>query len=387
MNKKFLLICACTLAATAMLGCNEAQNWPDKDNATCGNGIREVGEICDTIASVTCSYYDPTQAWASGTPGCSDTCQLTQGTCSLSSAVGGAYCGNNTIDGAEPCDGYMFADTTMTCASVLGAGATGALTCQNCQISTANCTLPSTCGNGIIDAGEVCDGTQFNGATCTAPGGAQMEGNLRCVDCISIDRSGCTPVEGSYCGDGNIDTADGELCDGSNLGGKTCADIAAGTTGELKCNPSTCQYDTTACVAEPFCGDKVKNNSEECDANDFGTLTCADYKGEGATGNLSCNSDCTVISDACLAADDEPVCGDGFANGTEECDQTDLAGATCASVTGKADAIGTLSCSTSCTLDASACTYCGDGIVNGSEACDGSALNNATCESAMGAGA
>ncbi len=50
--------------------------------------------------------------------------------------------------------------------------------------------------------------------------------------------------------------------------------------------------------------------------------------------------------------DDEPQCGDGEVNGGDECDGTDLNGATCAS-SGFDD--GALSCSSACTLDTTQC--------------------------------
>jgi len=50
-----------------------------------------------------------------------------------------------------------------------------------------------------------------------------------------------------------------------------------------------------------------------------------------------------------------PVCGDGVAEGAEECDGADLAGATCG---GAGCSGGVPSCSSSCTLDYSGCTGC-----------------------------
>jgi beta-lactamase superfamily II metal-dependent hydrolase len=67
-----------------------------------------------------------------------------------------------------------------------------------------------------------------------------------------------------------------------------------------------------------------------------------------------------------------PACGDGQRKGGEQCDGSDLAGATCGSL---GYGGGTLACSSSCTYDTTACgsagiAVCGDGLVEGAEECD-----------------
>ncbi|MBU1068818.1 hypothetical protein KJ975_04535 [Myxococcota bacterium] len=98
---------------------------------------------------------------------------------------------------------------------------------------------------------------------------------------------------------------------------------------------------------------------------------CGDGVCEAGESWESCLEDCT------------PPCGDGIAQGDEECDGTDLRGATCLSI-GLGD--GTLSCATiSCYLDTSACSPCNDDCASTDPAtCDGDTLvtcaqNNYTC--------
>jgi hypothetical protein len=56
------------------------------------------------------------------------------------------------------------------------------------------------------------------------------------------------PVDaGSRCGDGQLQLARGEQCDGADLGGRSCMDLGLGA-GQLGCNPATCQLVVTQCA-------------------------------------------------------------------------------------------------------------------------------------------
>jgi hypothetical protein len=57
---------------------------------------------------------------------------------------------------------------------------------------------PRTCGNGVIDAGEQCDGTNLNGQTCeTATMGARPGGTLSCSKSCTFNTKRCTRGGGS----------------------------------------------------------------------------------------------------------------------------------------------------------------------------------------------
>ncbi len=169
----------------------------------------------------------------------------------------------------------------------------------------------------------------------------------------------CGPACGELCGNGIID--DGEDCDGTELGGMDC--VALGLAGgTLACNG--CSFDTSGC-ADSVCGDGIIGGAEACDcAGGACTLAgldnqvCTDLPapsgGNYSGGTLACDSACALDSSGCWA------CGDGTINEGEQCDGGSLNGATCQSQ-GYDD--GTLSCSGSCTLDASACVdwVCGNG--------------------------
>ena len=67
------------------------------------------------------------------------------------------------------------------------------------------------------------------------------------------------------------------------------------------------------------------------------------------------------------------TCGDGTANGPEDCDGSDLQGETCVT---QGYGGGTLACDPNCLgFDTSGCYSCGDDMIAGPEQCDGMNLN------------
>lgn len=70
------------------------------------------------------------------------------------------------------------------------------------------CEPPAVCGNGTVDTGEDCDGTDFAGATCTSLG--FTGGTLACSATCQFDLTGCT---GTGC---TPTTPPTEVCDGQD---------------------------------------------------------------------------------------------------------------------------------------------------------------------------
>lgn len=239
-------------------------------------------------------------------------------------------------------------------------------------------TCTSRCGDGIVVAGEACDlGTERNtGAygTCNpdctlaaycgdqvtqAPEEQCDDGNNTTL--YDKSKSACGPgcKLPHYCGDSSVDAAYGELCDNGP------ANVADGAYG-----PGIC---TTQCEPAPHCGDGATNGPEECDDGlnngtpaslcdtncrikcGNGVLDVGEQCDLGSAQNVGgyggCNANCTL----------GPYCGDGFKQGSEQCDD------------GKNDgSYGT--CSPGCVLAG----YCGDGTLqNPPEACDRGANNSA----------
>jgi hypothetical protein len=156
------------------------------------------------------------------------------------------------------------------------------------------------------------------------------------------------------CGNGKREGT--EACDGTDLGGATCASVASpSATGSLYCNAS-CQFDTSACV---YCGNGKKEGAEACDGTDLGGASCTSVV--GGSGTLACDASCALVTSGCQ------WCGNGIKDGSEQCDGADLGGATCSALVGTA-AGGTPTCS-SCVLSTAGCAWCGDGACNNGESC------------------
>ena len=105
----------------------------------------------------------------------------------------GGSCGDGVKEGAESCDGSDLGGAT--CAMVVGKGSIGTLACApGCVFDAKGCSQKSPCGNGKKDAGEACDGTDLGGATCASAVGAGSTGALGCQTDCNLDASGCSAV-------------------------------------------------------------------------------------------------------------------------------------------------------------------------------------------------
>jgi Protein of unknown function (DUF1566) len=152
------------------------------------------------------------------------------------------------------------------------------------------------CGNGVVDGTEVCDGTDLRGASCASMGLAS--GGLACAASCGLDTSGCTPIviPPSTCGNGVVDFT--EQCDGTNLAEASCASLGL-AFGTLRCT-SGCAYDTAVCAAStvPSCGNGVREPEEQCEGDNFGGFSCS-LLGFTAGGALACGANCAFELSGC----------------------------------------------------------------------------------------
>ncbi|MBN2723817.1 MAG: DUF4215 domain-containing protein [Deltaproteobacteria bacterium] len=196
-------------------------NCPGDCCSDCGNGILDVDEECDDGNNV------------SG-DGCSRGCKDEDGV---------AVCGNGLWEEGEECEDGNLIDhdgCSSECVKEYECGdgecfADEGESCQNCPYDCC----PS-CGNNTRQADEECDGADLNGITCEDLG--YDGGTLACGTYCEFDYSGCTGDPPS-CGNGVKEV--GEECDGTDMGTSICENSGF-TSGLLLCNPD-CSLNYTGC--------------------------------------------------------------------------------------------------------------------------------------------
>jgi hypothetical protein len=390
----------------------------DGDPSTCGNGVIESSEACDSgeLGGATCM----SQGFGGGGLTCTDDCTIDTSNCNA--------CGNGMLDDGEECDGTDLGDNT-TCADLMLGTPNEPLSCTDaCMYDFAGC---SGCGDGVVvdpeqcePASEFLDKAELNGATCMSLGfdgglldctegcgfntdscyecgdsvqqgqeqcdGADFDdegcddfnsisgqpfdsGSLLCTDQCTTDTSNC-----SLCGDGVI--TGGEVCDGSALDGETCSSQGQ-DGGSLGCNDDCSGFDASSCTD---CGDGVIEGSEQCDFNNLGGQTCQSQGFPGG-GTLQCTLSCVLNTGMCA----NNFCGDGIVNGQDECDcgnqgqnctAAQLGNQSCQSLGYDG---GALTCNSpnNCSHNETGCYECGDGSIDPGEQCDGNNLGGETCQS------
>jgi hypothetical protein len=148
-----------------------------------------------------------------------------------------------------------------------GKGCSSGADCQSGVCSSGTCVAASTCGNGMAEPGEQCDGADLKGETCQSRGFAG--GTLACAPNCTFDTSGCLS---QICGNGVREGT--EVCDGSDLNGQTCAGFGF-TGGTLACAPNCGSYDASGCTCA--------SNTQSCDGL---ASTGCECMGTGCCGSL-----------------------------------------------------------------------------------------------------
>lgn len=109
-------------------------------------------------------------------------------------------------------------------------------------------SVPS-CGDQVREGEEQCDGTDWGGADCsTLTNGEQPTGTLACSPECTFDTSGCDGAEAT-CGDGIAEANEG--CDGADLRGQACTSRGF-SGGSLRCSAG-CELDESFCVQGIAC--------------------------------------------------------------------------------------------------------------------------------------
>jgi len=336
---------------------------------TCPNQWGCVGGVCDA-----CRIFSECATGMTCQSGecipCEHDYQCTSSQICISGLCTSPVCGDGVVSPGEECDTENLLGQTCEALGYYG----GQLGCENCAYDEGACDLFGRCGDGIRQAeyGEICDGGDVGGQSCESRGFGS--GVLACTaGCLQFDTSGCS--YSPTCGNGSVEPADGELCDGADLGGKTCQSLPNGFYGgPLQCGADCASYDTSQCER---CGDGViQEEHEQCDGAELAGASCASL--EMGTGALACTSECLFDTTGCT---NPPVCGDGVRNSfTEVCDGTQFAPGENCEKYGFYE--GSLTCNGCTAIDTSACTgQCGDGVVQDifGEQCEGD-ITSTTCD-------
>jgi hypothetical protein len=293
-----------------------------------------------------------------------------------------AKCGNGKLESGEVCDGTDFGADNCQMHGYLG----GLLTCTDAcdNILFTRCT--GGCGNGSRDSGEECDTFDFGGDNCQLHG--YDYGTLTCTSTCTIDESTC---QSAVCGNGEVEET--EECEPGTELGRTCEDFYF-NAGTLACyEPGTadeCHFDISGCQTWE-CGNGVIDPGENCDFDgdgnelldeetcitqgyDFGELHCVPADSEEIT--RRCRFDVDLCGDY--------ECGNGELEGDEQCETGVTITATCAD---EGFESGDLACRDdgTCLFDYSACVNgCGNGLREGDEECDGDDIGGQDCASISG---
>lgn len=144
--------------------------------------------------------------------------------------------------------------------------------CSKDKILPEGADTGASCGNGIKESGEKCDG---DSKSCKSIDSSFTGGNAICnTKCTGYDTSTCAGG-GNLCGNGNVDS--GELCDGNEI---PCSEVdAAFSGGTAKCDSDCLGWNTSACGGgSENCGNGIVEDDEQCDdGNRVGGDGCSKY--------------------------------------------------------------------------------------------------------------
>ena len=239
--------------------------------------------------------------------------------------------------------------------------------CSQPPVSTCHSSSQSQCSSlsycVVFRSGDYCYATSEYGTySCS-----DIEQQSECSKISSVcewipSLNRCQQKSLGYCGNNKIDSGLSEVCDGTDLAGKTCLSWSTYTGGTLKCVPQCSSYDISSCTLN--CN--AISNPSSCSAYP----QCIYYSGDGMCTDksyISAASDCQYLnqqdcpkvslcefnpnSNSCQAKG-IGYCGNNKIDGNEQCDLVAFNSKTCIT---EGFSGGELRCKSDCTLDTSFC--------------------------------
>jgi hypothetical protein len=280
-------------------------------------------------------------------------------------------------------------DTTMV-DSTTGGAATGDSTTGESSSSTGPAPM---CGDGMIDAGEACDGADLGGEDCMSQG--FVGGRLACLgDCSGLDSTGCMAGGGDCCAAHMATGCDDAGCEGVICGFDAyCCDIEWDgiCANEAIANPAC--VDVGPCCPDEHIGGAtgpaVASGNTGADDDDIdascggsggndrvilftapadGSYTFDTY-GSSYDSKLSLHLDCAS----------EVACNDDAGGGLQSQVQLDMTAGQHVMVVVDGYDGNTGDWVLNVTLVPEMPPVCGDAVVAAPEICDGANLNGQTC--------
>jgi hypothetical protein len=308
--------------------------------AQCLSGSCADGVCCDTACTGTCQACTAVKKGS----GVNGTCgYIASGTnpdsecvpsCSAGVVTNSVCNGAGACGGTTSCGGFACLDTTQcrtTCTTDSNCLSTHYCSGGVCVAKSANgaaCTAANACVSGYCADGVCCD-TACNGtcqACTTAKKGSGSNGT-----CGYIADGGNPDGEcpGATCTAGTLTNP--QVCNGSGMcrgtGTISCSGYACATTSGpclTSCTTGADCLSTHYCSSSSTCEPK-KANGTACGTNaECTSAFCVD----GVCCNTACGAACQACNVAgsvgtCTATDETgcaPICGNGWRNEAEECD-------------------------------------------------------------------
>ncbi len=233
------------------------------------------------------------------------------------------------------------------------------------------CGSAQTCGNNVREGSEVCDGTDLGGSTCASQGcsgGGTLACNATCTAFVTSGCSGCPVCDNDgICESGEDCSGCPNDCVSGSTSGAVCGNGLCETANSEDCVtcPADCNGQQGGRPANRFC----------CGNGGSNPVGCSDSR--CISGGFSCTTTPSIPGSFC--------CGDGFCDAGESCSNCGLDCATGAEIcndTTDNDCNGFTDCADPTCVGSPACPTCGGAgtaCTAGSQCCSGVCKSNGRC--------